>query len=472
MSLDWSPDGKYLAGGMSNGTVYLWEPHKLVRSPEPVEETTLTAQGPWYVFMAPVTWDGYLYLWAINADGTGLTKLSHEPTLRNIAVRPTASGENSTTIAFVAIPRRVSESFTLKIMTLPGGEIKASIPLGPSWYELRDAIRADGLIWSPDGSKLAFISGKMGAASDISLYDANTGTVTRITNGKDYAHPLRWSLDSRYLIYERFTHVTMGRPDGLEIWSARTDGTGEILLMREPGASFLGWRGPTEGLFERWDKQRGFRVIEAVNIETGESQTIVNEGYRHAVFTGEYNALLMALSHEPTPETPLVLIRDGERIEIPGRQIDWVGWDSALDLFVGWAGDEKYYISPLGQYIDRSQPEDFRPARLPGWIHTHSILISPDKTLWTWCYRGDGGGNQLWIGEPTAEPATKISSWMICDYPPEARVTWSPDSQSLLYLGYGGLWIARRPGFEFVQLARALPTECYGDCNYIGAWVP
>src|SRR5690606_18129798 len=42
ISLDWSPDGRYLAGGMESGVIALWEPHRLVRSPDPLPEAFLT----------------------------------------------------------------------------------------------------------------------------------------------------------------------------------------------------------------------------------------------------------------------------------------------------------------------------------------------------------------------------------------------------------------------------------------------
>ncbi len=49
------------------------------------QQTGLSAEGPWLLFLATPEGETLPYLWGINADGSGLSQLSAQPVL-NFAV--------------------------------------------------------------------------------------------------------------------------------------------------------------------------------------------------------------------------------------------------------------------------------------------------------------------------------------------------------------------------------------------------
>jgi hypothetical protein len=137
-----------------------------------IPEAPLSDNGPWLLFSAE---DG---LWALNPDGSGLTHLTHEPLAapRDLRAGISPSGHH---LAFVTTTDKGNlTGLRLKLLSLPGGEVQEITPLtSPStepnpedwgedaWEKVTDpaynAARAvtvgNGVAWSPDGSKLAFI---------------------------------------------------------------------------------------------------------------------------------------------------------------------------------------------------------------------------------------------------------------------------------------------------------------------------
>jgi dipeptidyl aminopeptidase/acylaminoacyl peptidase len=73
-----------------------------------------------------------------------------------------------------------------------------------------------GQHWSPDGGKLAFVSGR-GDHSFIGIYDVMTKTVRFVTPTVDNDSGVEWSLDGKQIAFVRQTAVPRDTPDGFFI---------------------------------------------------------------------------------------------------------------------------------------------------------------------------------------------------------------------------------------------------------------
>lgn len=60
-----------------------------------------------------------------------------------------------------------------------------------------------GLAWSPDGTKLAFVSGHRGTSADVFVYSRDMGESTRLTDGPSHAYQLSWSPDGWHWLQSR-----------------------------------------------------------------------------------------------------------------------------------------------------------------------------------------------------------------------------------------------------------------------------
>jgi TolB protein len=173
-------------------------------------------------------------IWAMNADGTQPTQLTDDGDY------PVWSPDGSR-IAFLA--GRVNAQYGLYVMSADGSDRKrvcderaASVP--PSW--------------SPDGTQIAFASGR-----DIWVVDADGGDLLNLTRdaGLD-AYPA-WSPDGAWIAFQGVRQGNEG------IFVVRPDGTGLKRLTHSPRADrFPRWSPDgTKIVFERFpDEDREMRL--------------------------------------------------------------------------------------------------------------------------------------------------------------------------------------------------------------------
>jgi hypothetical protein len=99
----------------------------------PTSTVPLAEGGPWLVFLASEDPREGRKLWAINTDGTGLTKLIDEPVYA-YDILPAQTISDGLTIAYVTGTRAEFPCCTpcglmLKIVNVPSSVVQASIPL-------------------------------------------------------------------------------------------------------------------------------------------------------------------------------------------------------------------------------------------------------------------------------------------------------------------------------------------------------
>jgi hypothetical protein len=144
----------------------------------------------------------------MNADGTGLTRLTNHPAWDDYP----AWSPDGTKIVFVST--RVSDNFDIYVMNADStGLTKLT---NHSGYEFNPA-------WSPDGTRIAFTSVQLG---NFEIYVMNTdGTgQTNLTNSPHHEDSPVWSPDGTRIAFFG------GRDGGADIYVMNADGTGVTRL--------------------------------------------------------------------------------------------------------------------------------------------------------------------------------------------------------------------------------------------------
>jgi dipeptidyl aminopeptidase/acylaminoacyl peptidase len=157
--------------------------------------------------------DGDYEIFAMNADGSGQTQLTHNDSNE---FDPTWSPDGKR-IAFTSFPNDFSSDGELFVMNADGSGLT----------QITDNSAQDfGPIWSPDGKRLAFTSDRTGGSEVFSMNTDGSG-VSQLTHGSSVNLATNWSPDGRQIA---FTAYADGGPSELFVMNA--DGTGVVQLTR------------------------------------------------------------------------------------------------------------------------------------------------------------------------------------------------------------------------------------------------
>jgi TolB protein len=143
----------------------------------------------------------------INADGTGLTQLTSDPSDRNPAWSP-----DGTRIAFMS--DRVPPSTDLFIMNADGTGITALTNTADQWEAAPD--------WSPDGSAIAYSASTLTGDTDVWVIDSDGSNPQDLTPGTRNTLQQRpsWSPDGHMIAFDNLVNSTYS------IFTMNLDGTG------------------------------------------------------------------------------------------------------------------------------------------------------------------------------------------------------------------------------------------------------
>lgn len=448
-------------------------------------DVPLSPAGPWLVFLAGSEDHGLQYLWAVNDDGTGLTRLVDEPVI-TFDVRPGSSVLDGATIAYIIENRDEERDYKLKLLALPSGETMTVTSLlghtieldDEGVWNLREAIDYNGLQWSPGGSLLAFVGALNGPSVDVYTYDFVGGAITRLSDHPSNASSLYWSPDGRYLLYHEFDYVGMGGPGFSDSWVTKADGTGTSRLNEEGDTNdvyYESWISSTEIILVNQPHEESENDdIRIVDLETGENTVILQESFTDWDFSTGHNTWLLTTSYNPEPEAPLVMYRQGQRLEIPGHEIQYVRWLNTQEVFLGQAHTGHVYTIALdGTTTELQMGDNWNILRWP-----QSLLISPDEQTWAWYIpAGQAGLSELYIGKPLAEPTMILTTdpHLYENAGPIHQdslhgITWSPDSQRLILLTYQGLHTLERSNLELVRTTDAV--RGFWPYEWDATWIP
>lgn len=293
-----------------------------------IPEAPLSQKGPWTVFLAK---DG---IWALNQDGSGLTHLVDE-----IVVAPSelSAGINGSYLAFMTASDAFTlQDLTLKMLKLPEGTVETITPIiapenepgdspeicDPKHEAARAVTIYNGLAWSPNGTKLAFIGAMDGPTADLYVYTPEDGSITRLTDGPSQAYSVNWSRSGEHIVH--FGVSCFGTGAGFNMtgaWASNAE-TGDAITLYQPSEESWG----EEFVANYWGAEDAFYVattsgcpvrdLRLVDLQTQEV-TMVHEGcfWDYSVYPPEIIAVLNGsdFSDEPglylySPEAPFPLL--------------------------------------------------------------------------------------------------------------------------------------------------------------------
>ena len=234
---EWSPDGQTIAfhnndvqvGGVeiflinADGTGLM----RLTHMADPANgavgavNPSWSPDGKWIVFNSFLSRD----LYVINVDGTGLTRLTDHPANE---ANPDWSPDGRR-IAFNS--NRDGGNADIYVMNADGeGEPE----------RLTSALGVDmGADWSPDGRRIAFESQRDGNREIYIMNSDGTGQ-SRLTNNLELDAFPSWSPDGLWIALHRqlFQLPGLDAPNGSEIFASRADGSEEVRLTCASPDSF------------------------------------------------------------------------------------------------------------------------------------------------------------------------------------------------------------------------------------------
>lgn len=267
----------------------------------------------------------------------------------------------------------------LRLLTLSTHTVQTITPLQPtkplgilSEGEHADAEHAaravleenrDGIVWSPSGSKLAFVSGHERSKAQLTVYDLAQAKLTRLTDEASHAYQLVWSPDERWIYHTGTSHFSGSEPyqDPVGVWVSRADGSEQRALYKVAADSsdekLVAWLDRETVLVYSATTKCGNAKLRTVNIKTGKSVLIANRSFSTVAFDVESGVALVHV--EPELRCNLAnfvgtyLWQPGQRVlrQISHQDLAWPGdqpWHPGWHL----VGEERIdWMLPTGEIL-------------------------------------------------------------------------------------------------------------------------
>ncbi len=263
----------------------------------------LSPSGPWLLIE---TNQG---LWAVNTDGSGLTRLTDVDYWHGDIQDAIQPGGNE--IAYLTPGNMDLHHLALNLMALPQGNTSRLIELTSSQTEAFadsgpgdpgfEALRAIGeqrsFAWSPDGSKLAFMGAMSGLTADAYIFDSQAMNIKRISEDPGQDFWPSWSPGGSHLLF--FEAENFGTGAGMVesgVWDYPIHARGPSLLYKPTGSGELiaGWLNDTTVVLASSNMTCGPEKLRLYDV-VSKQETLLNEGcFTSASATGFRSGVLFS----------------------------------------------------------------------------------------------------------------------------------------------------------------------------------
>jgi len=426
----------------------------------------LAANGPWGVVK---TDNG---IWAFNPDGEGLRQLTQDKIIGDLAISP--SGGKVVYLADYNSDDPNLEKVSLRLLSLPDGTIQTisdvMVPMAslviPTIGNSSGSPTPDlGVVegntysalssgdWSPDGQRLAFVSGHDGLFTNVYVYDLRTGKITRMTDRPHYDYGVKWSPTGEYIFFSEVKNFGGGGISGGSAWVMRADRPESAPVWGIPASNttpafdLIKWTSQGSLLLQSYAQPCGINQLSNVDVVTEKTQilwqaAVWGDCVEHIMRDPVNGDLLLnqLFLNEPTTDYHIVLLASNG---IKRKDVNTT--------------DLRTYLLQ-GSYPDDLNLVGSAPAvsaSLPG---TLIPIQSPDGNLWAWLPWPTWpltAGAGLWVGK-AGQPPRQISSATVESF------SWSPDGKTMVFYASDSLYIAHWPDFKLEVLDAVLtPTTFY-----------
>ncbi|MBN1267738.1 MAG: PD40 domain-containing protein [Anaerolineales bacterium] len=413
----------------------------------------LDPEGPWLLLASGGT------LFAVNPDGTGPIALLDINNLVGYFPLPEKTASSGGHFAFLTMtdPMYFTE-LTLNIYTLPDmrvtkqidliapeyGLSSTTMPGDPEFDAARSLVEVSSFAWSPDSSQLAFMGIIEGPTSDLYLYDLDTDSITRLTDGPSNGIRPSWSPDGTWIVHTGVSTLGTGAGYGMEgIWAARADSSSVLSLydLAPNGDEIIhGWISPVEFVVSSWNAAYGDFRLRVYNLETSEVTPIHEGAFTSAVLDTALSTMLVYvdrysaeagddqesgffLYHIPTASRTILE-------QVPQR----FSWSPEANRYLILTENKNSAMKPGGDEI--LLPDEIRtfPAFLAGTNRWAAAQGGADLVPGVWAVQSDGttaklseaafyglnwtpagdlilyGSSGLYFSQGAAEPPVQISA--------------------------------------------------------------
>lgn len=370
------------------------------KPPEPPSAlSSLNSSGPWLLLK---TDQG---LWAVNPDGSGLTRLTEadywewgvqdaiQPNGNMVAyLTPTGHDLHNLALNLLVIPE--GNSVVMTRLTSDATEAYADLNPGEGGFEALRTLREQPVFaWSPDGTQLAFTGVMQGPSADLYIFDLITQEIRRVSQESDQDFAPSWSPDGSHLVYLSVAGFGTGAGwSNSAIWLADTQG-GTPLPISPAGGSgeeILGWLDDNTVVLTSWAQPCGPQRLRLYDVNGG-SEVMLEAGcINAAAVSNRMGAVLFSnadglfLYSLENPEPVQVAQEPNAWIErvLPGERLFTVRFDLGGVLTYG-----------TGEYDTQASPVN---------VESGLLDVAEYGVIWAWTSQ-DEQQPGAWINGPGIE---------------------------------------------------------------------
>jgi dipeptidyl aminopeptidase/acylaminoacyl peptidase len=267
-----------------------------------------------------------------------------------------------------------------------------------------------GQRWSPDGGKLAFVSGR-GDHSFIAVYDVSTKTVRFVAPTVDNDSNVEWSLDGKQIAFVRQPAVPRDTPDGFfiepdrthpwairvadvttwnakEIWHSGKELQDSFPYMAgDTGGGVIHWAADNRIIFA--SEQDGWQHLYSLPVEGGSAAKLLTPGsceVEQWSFSADQKTVFFNSNCNDVDRRHLWSVSasgDTPQQLSSGAGIEWSSVGVPMtDSFVYLASDAQHPARPFARHVadSRAPAQPLAPETLPEKFPA-SKLVAPQQVI-------------------------------------------------------------------------------------------